>query len=154
MIFSELRKFLIEKLIEWKFQAWSLLIVSTIVGGLRVFEKRLIELIPIQKELIALRSLELNILLLVVMTISYFWFHKNYVNKKPVFSKVTDIQKQILKSLESENSPSWIANNTEQKEHFVIRQLEILESYLLVSHSSVQFNMWFLTKHGRAYLYP
>lgn len=154
MNFSELRKFLLEKLIEWKLQAWSLLIVSTIAGALHAFETHLLELIPNPKELWALRSVELNILLLVLGAIAYVWFRVNYSHKKPNFSKVTALQKQVLESLESESSPSWIANTLKLKEHFIIRQLETLEGYLLVSHSSVQSNTWFLTKHGRAYLYP
>lgn len=158
MEWRQLVPLLIKKIIENKLEAALLSVTSCLIGisfWLQSHvEAYIAKVFPTPDISLVAILIELILLLCLIMAEAYLIFHKKYVNKKPNFSKVTEIQKQILKHLESTRHAEDIASKINKNEHFVIRQLELLESYLLVSHSTVQGWTWYLNKHGRAYLYP
>lgn len=78
----------------------------------------------------------------------------SHKEKNPNLSKKTEIQEQILNLLKTEQMPDRIAKNFGVEEQFIIRNLEILGKDLLVARNGYGSSSWYLTEHGRAYLYP
>jgi hypothetical protein len=74
--------------------------------------------------------------------------------KKPNLTKKTELQEKILNALKTETMPDWIAQNLGVDEQLVLRNLELLGLALLVARNGHGSSSWYLTEHGRAYLYP
>ena len=149
----------------WLSSAWlkmlqkkiELLLASTVAilqSAVVYWESILLELLPPNKELVAIRAIEVSLFLALIIMCSYIWFHIKYVRKIPNMSKKNEIQELILRNLNECSYVSQISNELSEESQYILYNLEILEKDKLVRCSSIQYpSPWWLTKFGREYLY-
>jgi hypothetical protein len=134
-----------------------LLLVSTVAilqSAAMYWESILLGLLPPNKELVAIRAIEVSLFLTLIIMCSYIWFHIKYISKRPNMSKKNEIQELILNHLNESSYVSQISNDLSRENQFILYNLELLEKDKLVTCSSIQSpSPWWLTKFGRAYLY-
>ncbi len=146
------------KTLQKKLELLLLSMVAIFESIVLVFENHLLALLPPNKELMAIRTIEVSLLLVLLLVASYVWFYIKYVSKSPNMSKKTDIQESILNILNKESYNNCflgsIAKSIGEYEQKTRYNLEILEDHGLVSDNSMMSPCpWYLTKNGRKYLY-
>ena len=74
--------------------------------------------------------------------------------EKPNLSKKTEMQEQILNAFKTETNLDNIAKILNVEPTLVRRNVDILSKDLLIAWCGSGSPSWYLTEHGRAYLYP